>query len=88
MPQIYTFDAVFDYQKHEYIYMCAREDFSGNHNFATNLTDHNRNAQRYQKALTLEIQKGKQQKQINVYIRNPYTRTIWRDRPNGVCVLW
>jgi UPF0755 protein len=62
MPQIYTIDAVLDYQKHEYIYMCAREDFSGNHNFAANLTDHNRNAQRYQKALTLEIQKGKQQK--------------------------
>jgi UPF0755 protein len=62
MPQIYTIDAVLDYQKHEYIYMCAREDFSGNHNFATNLTEHNRNAQRYQKALTLEIQKGKQQK--------------------------
>jgi len=62
MPQIYTIDAVLDYQKHEYIYMCAREDFSGNHNFATNLTEHNRNAQRYQKALTLEIQKGRQQK--------------------------
>jgi UPF0755 protein len=62
MPQIYTIDAVLDYQKHEYIYMCAREDFSGNHNFAANLTEHNRNAQRYQKALTLEIQKGKQQK--------------------------
>lgn len=62
MPQIYTLDAVLDYQKHEYIYMCAREDFSGYHNFAATLTEHNRNAQRYQKALTLEIQKGKQQR--------------------------
>ena len=62
MPQIYTLDAVLNYQQHDYIYMCAREDFSGYHNFATNLTEHNKNAQRYQKALALEIQKGKQQK--------------------------
>jgi UPF0755 protein len=59
MPQIYTLDAVLNYQKHSYIYMCAREDFSGYHNFATTLSEHNKNARRYQDALTVEIKKGK-----------------------------
>jgi UPF0755 protein len=44
-------DAVLNYRRHNYIYMCAKEDFSGSHNFATNLADHNRNARRYQQAL-------------------------------------
>jgi UPF0755 protein len=63
MPQIYTLDAVLNYQKHSYIYMCAREDFSGYHNFATTLSEHNKNARRYQDALSLEIKKGKAKKQ-------------------------
>jgi len=44
-------DAVLNYEKHNYIYMCAKEDFSGYHAFATNLTDHNRNARKFQIAL-------------------------------------
>jgi len=59
MPEINTIDAVLNYSKHDYIYMCAREDFSGFHNFASNLKDHNVNARKYQKALTIEIEKGK-----------------------------
>lgn len=59
MPQIATLDAVLDHDKHTYLYMCAREDFSGFHNFASTLTEHNRNARKYQQALTIEIQKGK-----------------------------
>lgn len=59
MPEISTIDAVLNYTKHDYIYMCAREDFSGFHNFASNLKDHNVNARKYQKALTIEIEKGK-----------------------------
>jgi UPF0755 protein len=58
MPQIATIDAVLNYQKHTYIYMCAKEDFSGHHNFATTLTEHNKNARKYQNALTIEIKKG------------------------------
>ena len=60
LPEIWAIDAVLDYQQHNYIYMCAKEDFSGYHNFATNLRDHNRNAERYQRALTIEQRKARQ----------------------------
>lgn len=51
MPSINAVNAVLDYKKSDYIYMCAKEDFSGYHNFATNLTDHRANARRFQEAL-------------------------------------
>jgi UPF0755 protein len=44
-------DAVLDHEKHKYLYFCAKEDFSGYHNFATNLKDHNAYAARYRRAL-------------------------------------
>ena len=48
---ITSIDAVLNYTSHNYLYMCAREDFSGYHNFATTLSQHNANAARYRQAL-------------------------------------
>ncbi len=50
-PEITTIDAVLNHEKHSFLYMCAREDFSGYHNFAKTLTQHNRNAAKYRAAL-------------------------------------
>lgn len=58
MPQISSIDAVLNYDRNKYIYMCAREDFSGYHNFAVTLREHNINASKYQRALTIEQRKG------------------------------
>jgi UPF0755 protein len=59
MPFIHTIDAVLDHDPNNYIYMCAKEDFSGYHNFASTLREHNKNAKKYQDALTLEQEKGR-----------------------------
>jgi UPF0755 protein len=59
VPQLKSIDAVLNYQPNDYYYMCAKEDFSGYHNFAHNLEDHNKNARKYQKALDAEIAKSK-----------------------------
>ena len=51
IPSIRAIDAVLNYQKHEYLYMCAKEDFSGYHNFAKSVRQHYANAAKYRKAL-------------------------------------
>ena len=51
IPSISAIESVLNPAKHTYVYMCAKEDFSGYHNFATTLTQHNANARRYQQAL-------------------------------------
>lgn len=51
MPTIATLDAVLNHEDHNYIYMCAKEDFSGYHRFADTLTQHNKNARLFQNAM-------------------------------------
>ena len=51
IPSKKGIDSVLNYAKHNYIYMCAKEDFSGTHNFASNYAEHMANARKYWKAL-------------------------------------
>ena len=51
MPSIKGIDAVLNYKESNYLYFCAKEDFSGYHNFARTLSEHNQNARRYANAL-------------------------------------
>jgi UPF0755 protein len=58
MPNINSIDAVLDHAETDYYYMCAKEDFSGRHNFTNSYEEHMRNAAKYQRALTIEQRKA------------------------------
>jgi UPF0755 protein len=51
IPSINAIDAVLNASDNKYIFMCAKEDFSGYHNFAKTYAKHLINARKYQKAL-------------------------------------
>jgi UPF0755 protein len=51
IPDKRAIDAVLQYSKHEYLYFCAKADFSGYHVFARTLQQHNQNANAYRNAL-------------------------------------
>lgn len=51
IPSQSSLEAVLNYEQHNYMYFCAKEDFSGYHNFATTSSQHSANARRYHEAL-------------------------------------
>lgn len=51
LPSIAAIDAVLNHSQHDYIYMCAKDDFSGYHNFAKTQAEHLINARKFQRAL-------------------------------------
>lgn len=51
MASIKVIDSVLNYQKHDYLYFCAKSDFSGYHNFSKTLRQHNIYAREYHQEL-------------------------------------
>lgn len=51
IPTVAGIDAVLNHVHHDYLYMCAKEDFSGTHNFAKTYEEHLKNAEKYSSAL-------------------------------------
>ena len=51
VPSYQGLESVLNYTKHNYLYMCAKEDFSGTHNFAVTSAQHAAIARKYQQAL-------------------------------------
>ena len=52
IPSKSSLDAVLNLTPNNYLYMCARDDFSGYHYFSSTLAEHNRYAARYHRALS------------------------------------
>lgn len=51
MPSINAVNSVLDYTKSDYLFMCAKADFSGYHAFAATREEHEKNARAFRQAL-------------------------------------
>lgn len=51
IPSVSSIDGVLNYEDHNYIFMVAKADFSGRHEFSRTLKQHNRYAAKYQREL-------------------------------------
>jgi UPF0755 protein len=54
LPDVRAVDAVLNYQKNDYLYMCAKPEYSGRHNFSKTLEQHNQYAGQYRQWLDKE----------------------------------
>lgn len=52
LPDKASIDAVLNAEDHNYLYMCAKSDLSGYHNFTNSYSQHLRNAKKYQRAIS------------------------------------
>lgn len=52
LPSPEVIDSVLNYSKHNYLYFCAKPTLDGSHLFAATLSEHNKNARAYQKAIS------------------------------------
>jgi UPF0755 protein len=50
-PDIRIIEATLNHEKHDYLFMVAKEDFSGYHRFTSKLSEHLKYARKYQEAL-------------------------------------
>ncbi|MEN9743026.1 MAG: hypothetical protein RLZZ65_831 [Bacteroidota bacterium] len=57
LPPIGVVDAVLNPTKHNYIFMCAKPDYTGTHNFTASGSEHTQNAQIFQRWLGDELKK-------------------------------
>lgn len=57
IASISSIDAVLNAESHDYIFFCAKPDYSGYHAFAKSLAGHNRNANKYRSWLSKELKK-------------------------------
>ncbi len=51
MPSIAAIDAVLNYERHKYLFFCARPELDGYHNFAKTLREHNANGRAYSREM-------------------------------------
>lgn len=52
LPSPHVIDSVLSYKSHKYLYFCAKPSLDGSHSFAATLSEHNKNAREYQRAIS------------------------------------